>query len=68
MKRGEIITDKGKLKYVKKNLLQCRFFFTTNPTLIAALIKLILLGENPATNLVQGTAKSGVSEIIEHSW
>jgi len=55
MKRGEMITDRVKPKFMGKSLLQFRFF-TTNSTLTAALNKAILLGEDPATNLVQGTA------------
>jgi hypothetical protein len=63
---GEMITDRRKPKYMKKNLLHCRFF-TTNSTLTAVIIKLMLLGEDPPTNLVQGTTKSDVSEFSEHS-
>jgi len=62
MKRGEMVTDKGKPKYMKKNLLQCRFS-ATNSTLIGELIKLTLLSEDPATNLVQGTANQAFRSV-----
>ena len=43
-------------------------FSTTNSMLTAPLIKLILIGEGPVTNVVPVTVKSVVSEYSEHSW
>ena len=51
----------------EENLFIVLPFSTRNSTLTAPSIKLILLGEYPTTILVQGIARSGVSEFSEHS-